>query len=337
VLSNDCRALFIFNLCDKGFVGAFMQYGWRIPSPCGDFQLLKEGENFCLQGEHLTDAEIESVEAFVFDVRTQAARSDLGKNDARWSILEDNWLYARNVNDPAAAEKKPGVDRVLFRFTSTLSYEKIASMLCKRTVGNEGVITAFRSEKGVISVTSESIEKIELGKTTEDDEPILAVTVPRPTLCCPDAVPGTIDQKAGWLLRAFLSLKQLRTWNEDAYVEVRGSHSGHLYRIAHRHSPIAIDQGKCAWDLTRSHLMHAHAAWLPPAEEVLCLFLALGWREPWVRNPSGNLSCLPPMYPNPFMSEKEQWLDGVDSAGLVSAFGDALRGAQVGASLLLSR
>ena len=314
-----------------------MQYGWRIPSPCGDFQLLKEGENFRLEGEHLTEAEVKSVEQFVFDVRIQAARTDLGKDDARWSILEDNWLYAIDTNDPATPEKKPGVDRVLFRFSSSLSYEKIASMICKQTVGDKGVITAFRSEKGVLSVTSEAIEKIELDKAEKEDKPILAVTVPRPTLCCPDAVPGIIDRKADWLLRAFLNLKQLRTWNEDAYIEVRGSHSGHLYRIAHRHSPIAIQQGKCAWDLTRNHLMHAHAAWLPPAEEVLCLFLALGWREPWVRNPSGNLACIPPVYPNPFMSREEQWLDGVDSAGLVSSFGAALRGAQAGASLLLSR
>jgi hypothetical protein len=283
-----------------------------------------------LEGEDLTAAEIAAVEKFVRDVRVKAAE---GRG---WSIKEDAWLYSKEDETKGGAQK---VDRVSFRFSSPQAYAQVTSLLCEKTVGTKGVITAVRSEKGIISVTSESVEKIKLGnsptKKKDDasdqtdsplavvDPPVVAVTTPRPTLCCPVAIPGPIDTKADWLLRAFLTEDQRETWARHSFVLVRGSHSGHLYRIAHRHSPFAIRQSKCAWDLTKNHRMHAHATWLPPAEEVLCLMLALGWREPWVRNPSGNLTGCPPMYPNPFMSANNQALDGTDSAQIVSGLGGA--------------
>lgn len=306
-----------------------MRLGWRIPSPCGDFRLSKDGKDYVLEGEDLTAAEIAAVEKFVCEVRVKAAE---GKG---WSIKEDAWLYSKEDEAKGGAQK---VDRVCFRFSSPQAYAQVTSLLCEKTVGTKGVITAVRSHKGVVSVTTEAVEKIKLGETSakkkEDqsdsaiavvDPPVLAVTTPRPTLCCPVTIPGPIDAKADWLLRAFLTEDQQKTWERDRFVLVRGSHSGHLYRIAHRHSPLAIRQSKCAWDLTKNHLMHAHATWLPPAEEVLCLMLALGWTEPWVRNPSGNLSAQPPMYPNPFMSEENQVLDGTDSAQIVSGLGAAFQ------------
>ena len=321
-----------------------MRLGWRIPSPCGDFRLNKDGKDYVLEGEHLTPAEITAVEKFVQAVRAKTAQSK------DWSIQEDSWLYSRKGE---GGDGDQLIDRVCFRFSSPQTYGQVAGLLCEQTVGTKGVITAVRSESGIVSVTSETVEKIRLkvasteGKKKDDtsdqtdlpsdpaDPPILAVTTPRPTLCCPVAIPGPIDKKADWLLRAFLTEAQRETWDRYSFVIVRGSHSRHLYRIAHRHSARAIHQTKCAWDLTKNHLIHAHATWLPPAEEVLCLMLTLGWREPWVRNPSGNLAGAPPMYPNPFMSEYNQMLDGTDSAQIVSGLGGAFQAVAKLAPVLL--
>lgn len=280
-----------------------LSHGWRFVSPCGDFELRQEGaDTFRVTGKDLTSAEARAVRIF-----ETAARERIAKGD--W-ILDAGTAVTEGIGENAP------ILNYDFSFAAPgATYAQVAALFGKQTTGTTGVITAIRSTGGTVRVSSEAVNEVVL---KDGDE--LAVTLPRPTLCCPVPIPGPIDQRATWVLRAFLSTEQKETWDRWAYVLVRGSHSGHTYRVAHRHSTTAIQQGKCAWDVSADHVMHAHATWLPPAEEVLCLMLTLQYREPWIRNLSGNLTGTEPHYPNPFMAPGHtQFHDGVDSAMAVSS------------------
>ena len=149
--------------------------------------------------------------------------------------------------------------------------------------------------------------------------PVLAVTTSRPTNCCPYTIPGdTRGRRADRLLLAFCTAEQQETWIEYGWLEAVGGITGDLYRIAHRHSPIARDQTKVAWLLTHNQVIHAHATWLPPAEEVLTLKLVIEGHESWVRNPSATLGGAP-VLPHPFQPKDRQAADGLAEAGFVAS------------------
>lgn len=278
--------------------------GWRFVSPCGDFELQQEAEgSFRVRGKDLTSAEARAVRIFETAVRERIAKGDGWTLDEGTAVTE------------GLGETAPILNYDFSFVAPGATYAQVAALFGKRTTGTTGTITAIRSVGGTVRVSSEAVNEVVL-----KDGDALAVTLPRPTLCCPVPVPGPIDRRAAWVLRAFLTTAQKETWDRWAYVLVRGSHSGHTYRIAHRHSATAIAQGKCAWDISADHVMHAHATWLPPAEEVLCLMLTLQYREPWMRNLSGNLTGTAPYYPNPFMAAgHKQFVDGVDSAMAVAS------------------
>lgn len=148
--------------------------------------------------------------------------------------------------------------------------------------------------------------------------PVVAVTTSRPTNCCPYTIPGdTRGRRADKLLLAFCTAEQRETWVKYGWVEARGQITGERYRIAHRHSPVAREQTKVTWLLDGDQVVHAHATWLPPAEEVLTLKLVIEGHEAWVRNPStvlGGASVLP----HPFQPRGRQAADGLAEAGFVT-------------------
>lgn len=148
-------------------------------------------------------------------------------------------------------------------------------------------------------------------------EPVVAVTTSRPTNCCPYTIPGdTRGRRADKLLLAFCTAEQRETWIKYGWLEARGRITGDRYRVAHRHSPIARKQTKVTWLLDSDQVVHAHATWLPPAEEVLTLKLVIEGHESWVRNPSTVFGI--PSLPHPFQSERTQSHDGLTEAAFVS-------------------
>lgn len=110
-----------------------------------------------------------------------------------------------------------------------------------------------------------------------------AVTVKRPTPCCPKCVPGAIEP-ANEVLQAFLSPQQHDAWARYRAFEVRGGITGFRYLLAHRHSATAQKIGRIAYDLDHSRVVHFHDWSVPPEEEVLAAKLILEHREPWLRN-----------------------------------------------------
>ncbi len=113
-----------------------------------------------------------------------------------------------------------------------------------------------------------------------------AATVKRPTPCCPDCFidPDETNKPATEVLLAFLNEEEHASWAKHRFIVVNGGITGHRYRIAHRHSAIAVEQTRLCWDLDDDALMHFHDNSVPPSEEVLATMLILKFREPWLRN-----------------------------------------------------
>lgn len=181
---------------------------------------------------------------------------------------------------------------------------------------------------GLLQRLTAEFEKEERRKTpyrrpAPDLEPAKAakdiVTVSRPTLCCPDAVPGPINP-AREVLNAFLSDQQRDQWESERSIVATGSHTGHRYLLAHRHTERARRFGKIAYDLDDGIVVHFHDWSVPPEEEVLAAMLILSHREPWLRNEA--TTCGGEMvFKNPFGN----FFDGVPDANLLKAIGRLAR------------
>ena len=113
-----------------------------------------------------------------------------------------------------------------------------------------------------------------------------AVTVKRPTPCCPNCYvdEAEMNRPATEVLLAFLDERQHATWAKHRYIVVRGGITGHRYLLAHRNSPIAAKHTKICFDLDSNSILHFHDWLVPASEEVLAAMLILRFREPWLRN-----------------------------------------------------
>lgn len=154
------------------------------------------------------------------------------------------------------------------------------------------------------------------------DKETAAATVKRPTPSCPQSIPGIVEAAQEVLLR-FCDAEQRQQWLSERRLIARGNLTGHRYLIAHRHTPTAIQIGKCTFDLDEVAPMHFHDWTVPPEEEVLAVKLILEHREPWLRNEA---TCLGHMgmprtevFKNPF----GDGLDGLPDAGLTEDLGRA--------------
>jgi hypothetical protein len=197
----------------------------------------------------------------------------------------------------------------------------------------KGTLTAVKSVQGEVEAILAE-EQPKLDDALAAPEVKEAVTTRRPTLCCPAPISGP-DIRASQVLQTFCTAQQWNDWQRQGFVRCYGNLSGHRYRVAHRHSELAKQQGKITWDETDDHVIHAYDWSLPPAEEVLSLKLAIEHAEHWMRNQSsvfetgldGTISHegKRDLYVNPFMSAGRQHLDGTRDAQFVKTFGYGLR------------
>lgn len=276
---------------------------WYVPSICGDFRLesAEDGAKAMLTVSDPTPGEVERLRAFLVAARQR-----------EWVSADANVRLLGTTTIPVDA---PVAD---------------AGAVLVDAVGAQGPgrISAVRSSAGVIAITETAIETANaLTRIGEEGE---AVSVRRPTPCCPEPVAGP-ERRASEVLRAFCSPVQWASWIERGFLLCLGAYTGHTYRLAHRNSALAVRQGRICADLDDRAVLHFHDSLLPAPEEVLAAKLILEHREDWLRNPS---TCLSSRFREVFRNPLgPQALDGVRDANIVSAFGALFGGVQLGLML----
>lgn len=271
---------------------------WFIPAVSGDYRLEAAGSGSVLTIEDPTPNEVERLQAFLAVARERAWVSP----EASVSLLG---VTAIDVAAPVA-EAGP----VLVTASGS---------------ARPGTLTAVRSVSGVVTTTEL------LAEATSNADADAAVTVRRPTPCCPSPEVAA-EVRASEVLEAFCTPAQWASWTADGFLTCYGRYTGHRYRIAHRCSPLAERQGRICVDLDDRATMHFHDVLLPPPEEVLAAKLILEHREDWLRNES---TCLSPRFTQVFRNPLgPRYTDGVASSKGLSAIGGAHAGfyAATGAS-----
>ena len=284
---------------------------WFFPSWNGDFRIESKGDDKCvLVVEKATAAERVVLKKFAEHAikKTWVSEREIATDDERRFAADER--YYLSVSADVAG-------KVLLKLMkpkrSTLTVVKFK---------DGKVSTAYGTESAAIDGAMKSMAK---GLVSDSDSksgavsstPEAAVSVARPTPCCPECIPGSVE-RASEVLLSFLTPEQHDQWAKHRTILVVGGLSGHLYRIAHRSSPIAVAQKRIAWDMTADHVMHFHDWSVPPEEEVLASKLILEHAEPWLRNEATAFAGpLHDCYKNPFGDGS----DGGADAGLTQAIG----------------
>lgn len=180
-------------------------------------------------------------------------------------------------------------------------------------------LTAVKFADGRLEIAkgSDSRALDELIDQAVAEKAAAGVSVQRPTPSCPNCVPGAIGAASEVLLE-FLAAREHALWAKHRALLVTGQRTGHRYRICHRHSPMAVKQGRICYDIDDQVLIHFHDQSVPPEEEVLAAKLVLEHAEDWLRNeatlfdPSAELR-----FKNPFGDHN----DGVADAALTAMIG----------------
>jgi hypothetical protein len=203
---------------------------------------------------------------------------------------------------------------------------KVSKILIKLARPAKQTLTAVSFSDGKMSVIEgadePAVEKIseEVEKAAAAEKPELpeakAVSVKRPTPCCPDCEVGSVAP-AREVLLSFLSADEHETWARERAIVVIGGLTGHRYILAHRQSRIAALNTRMCFDLDDGQVLHFHDNSVPPEEEVLAAKLILEHREPWLRNEATLLEGNNMKFKNPFGNLS----DGTESAALVSEIG----------------
>lgn len=207
---------------------------------------------------------------------------------------------------------------------------KVGPVLVKIAKPADRTLTAVSFKNGKLEVAETGAIETVIAKAEGDSE-ARAVSVSRPTPCCPSCVPGSIAPASDVLL-SFLSAQEHADWAKHRAIMVTGGRSGHRYLIAHRHSRTAVLNRKICYDVDDHCVLHFHDWTVPPEEEVLATKLILEHREAWLRNEAtvlqqdskGAWHDLGFMrYKNPFGDAS----DGRADAALTAAFGEILAAA----------
>jgi len=248
---------------------------WHIPSRTGDFELTvhpKDPEKSLLVTEDLTPDEAVKVREFL-----RACRDGRRK-----------WV------DDLVGVTSAGRCEIVIEAT----VEKAGALFVVNSTTPRGRLTAIRSKAGEIT---EVVAHDDAGKDAEAEalaaaaaskEADKAVTVKPPTRCCPMPIEGPLVRSSK-VLKSFCTEEQWNDWMNKGYLHCYGSHSGHKYRIVHRHHPLAAVQQKIVYDLDENRYMKCWDWSVPPAEEVLAMKLYLEHREPMIRNRSTALGYDP--------------------------------------------
>lgn len=209
---------------------------------------------------------------------------------------------------------------------------KASKILIKLTRPKKQTLTAVSFSNGKLSVIEgadeAAVEKIadavEKAAATEDPKlpEAKAVSVRRPTPCCPDCEVGSVAP-ASEVLLSFLNEEEHETWARERSIVVTGGLTGHRYILAHRQSAVAAYNTRMCFDLDDGQILHFHDNSVPPEEEVLAAKLILEHREPWLRNEATLLGGDNLKFKNPFGDLS----DGTESADFVSEIGRWFRSA----------
>lgn len=274
---------------------------WFFPSWSGDFRLEAAGEGCILRVEDPTPGEIDRLTKLLKRARSKG------------------WIE-QHLGIATTGETK---------LTLNVPLAKAGLLLLDRRERKGlkvGKLTAVLSTAGTVTTFIDNEQQ-----AVEAPEAVEAVSVRRPTLCCPNPVTGP-DRRASEVLRTFCTPRQWRDWLRDGLVRCWGNLSGRLYEVVHRHNPLAVRRGKCAWDVEAGRPMHAYDWAVPPAEEVLVLKLVLEHREDWIRNESGALRFADEeqVYRNPFMPPGQEHLDGTDDSMTVGGVAGGLIAGLIG-------
>jgi hypothetical protein len=162
---------------------------------------------------------------------------------------------------------------------------KTGPLLVRATKPADRTLTAVSFKDGRLEVAETGSLETLVTKVAKDKDAkeAKAVSVSRPTPCCPRCEVGSIAPARDVLL-SFLSPQEHADWAENRAIIVRGGKSGHRYLLAHRNSPTAARLGKICYDLDDHFVLHFHQTEVPPEEEILAAKLILEHREPWLRN-----------------------------------------------------
>lgn len=283
---------------------------WFFPSYNGDFRLEADGENSKLIIEKATAREMDQLAEFCK------------------VAIKNKWLKRGegfNATDIVALKA---------------SVADAGKALIKCVRAPKGTLTAVKMVNGELIATDET------GAETRGDaldllvagEAEAAVSVSRPTPCCPDCLPGAVPM-ASEVLQTFLSPEQHESWAKHRQMIVVGHLSGHRYLLSHRHHPRAVKDTRICADLDydgakrhdpgRPYVLKFFDWSVPPEEEVLAAKLILEHREPWLRNEATLFHELQnyyaePIFKNPFGDKS----DGTSDAALFEGMGAYFRAAQ---------
>jgi hypothetical protein len=207
---------------------------------------------------------------------------------------------------------------------------KVGPVLVKIAKPADRTLTAISFKNGTLEVAETGALETLSTKAALDPEST-AVSVARPTPCCPSCIPGSVKPASDVLL-SFLNAQEHADWAKHRAIMVTGGRSGHRYLLAHRHSSVAVLNKKLCYDIDDHCVLHFHDWTVPPEEEVLAAKLILEHREAWLRNEAtvlqqdreGNWLDLGFMrYKNPFGDAG----DGRADAAMTSAIGTVLASA----------
>lgn len=190
---------------------------------------------------------------------------------------------------------------------------KVGPALVKITKPADRTLTAVSFKNGQLEVAETGALETIVTKAKGDRE-AKAVSVARPTPCCPSCIPGSVEPASDVLL-SFLNKQEHADWAKHRAIMVTGGRSGHRYLIAHRHSRTAVLNKKICYDVDDRCVLHFHDWTVPPEEEVLATKLILEHREAWLRNEATVLQ----------QNGKGEWVD-LGFMRYKNPFGDASDG-----------
>ncbi|MBX9719266.1 MAG: hypothetical protein K2X36_10560 [Microbacteriaceae bacterium] len=214
---------------------------------------------------------------------------------------------------------------------------KVGPALVKITKPADRTLTAVSYKNGQLEVAETGALETIVAKV--NDPEAKAVSVARPTPCCPSCVPGSVEPASDVLL-SFLNEQEHEDWTKFRAIMVTGGRSRHRYLLAHRHSRTAVLNRKICYDVDDHCVLHFHDWSVPPEEEVLATKLILEHREAWLRNEATVLQLdskgvwhdLGIMrYKNPFGDASDGRADAALTAGFGAVLAAALRGGRASA------
>lgn len=284
---------------------------WFIPNWTGDYRLLSKNGSCVLEVEKPTPHEKAIVKKFLTSAKKKGwvGFDSYGFDDPPEGIGSRNSFY-RETGKHQIPISAPMADagKLLVRLTKPI----------------ERTITAVSFSDGKLKVIDQAqskeveaaIQKAE-AEEAKRSKKAAAASVSRPTTCCPDCVPGSVERASEALL-AFLTPEQHDRWAADRSIVVEGNLTGHRYLLSHRGSPRAVRQKKICFDLDDRFVLHFHQSEVPPEEEILAAKLVLEHREHWLRNEA---TCLgfgvthTDVFKNPFGDYMDGTFDATTMSG----------------------